>query len=223
MIARREAAWAILALAGFVFAGCRSSAPDTGTPSTMGHGAGSQTHFQAEVYEVQASVERLDALDGKALAKQASNPDRLLKALSAFGKARILYRFDQPVNVAGDSLSIRTSEPVVMATRTAPNGERINSVKYDDVGVILRLSADDATDVARKRTEVTLKGELAVLAVGNVELVAGQKAVSVRTLAFEHKDELEPGKPRVMVTVNSTSTEPTQPAAVYVVRYVFGR
>jgi hypothetical protein len=181
-------------------------------------------HFQATVYEVQADAERLGSLQGEGLAKSAATAEGLLKALGAFGTARILYRFDQPVNVFSESLQVGTREPVVTGTRMTSSGQSINSVQYHSVGAIIRLAGRiPPPETKRKRPEVTLAVELSVLSGTGTEIAPGLKAPSIRNVSMQHGEELEFGRPRVMLAVSSTSTEPKQPAAIYVFRYVFKR
>jgi hypothetical protein len=42
-------------------------------------------------------------------------------------------------------------------------------------------------------------------------------------VSIQHGEELEFGRPRVLVAVSSTSTETSQPATAYVFRYLFQR
>ena len=78
--------------------------------------------FQATVYEVQAAAERLGSLDAKVLTRQAATPETLLAALAQTGKARLLYRIEQPVNVFSTRIIIGSSEPVITGTRTTTTG-----------------------------------------------------------------------------------------------------
>jgi len=179
-------------------------------------------HFQATIYEVQAYSNRLNTIDGKMLAKQATTPDSLLKALSAFGPARVLYRFDQPVNVFSESLTLGSREPVVAGSRVSQRGEAINTVTYQQVGAIIRLSARiPPKETRRKGPDVNLSAELSVLGHSDVEMVPGMKATFTRNLSLDHTEELTYGQPRVMLAVSSASNDQKQPPALYVIRYVF--
>jgi len=179
-------------------------------------------HFQATVYEVQAYSNRLSSIDGKSLAKQAGSADSLLKALSAYGPAKVLYRFDQPVNVFSESLTLGSREPVVMGSRTSQRGEAINTVTYQQVGAIIRLSGRiPPKETRRQGPDVTLSAELAVLGNSDVEMIPGRKATFTRNLSIDHTEELAYGQPRVMLAVSSTATDQQQPATLYVIRYLF--
>lgn len=176
--------------------------------------------FQATVYEIEAKPGYADACNAKDLEKHAKTADDLLKALSKAGTARILYRFDQPVNVISQKLMMGKSEPFVTGSRTSSSGQTVNSVTYHQTGAIVRLSAPSS---GGKRPKVMVAVELSVVAAGGVDLVPGQKATSIRNVSTEHQAELEFGQPRVILAVDSTSTDQKQPPAIYVIRYQFSR
>lgn len=181
-------------------------------------------HFQATIYEVQAYSNRVNSIDGKTLTRQATTSESLLKALSSFGPARVLYRFDQPVNVFSESLTLGSREPVVMGSRVSQRGEALNTVTYQQVGAIIRLSARiPPKETKRKGPDVTLSAELAVLGNSDVEMIPGRKATFTRNLSLDHTEELSFGHPRVMLAVSSTSNDEKQPPALYVIRYVFNQ
>lgn len=97
--------------------------------------------FQATVYEVQGTSERLGSLDANALTSQAATPEALLSTLAQTGEARLLYRIEQPVNVFSTTITIGSSEAVVTGTRATTTGQAVNNISYQNVGVIVRLSA----------------------------------------------------------------------------------
>ncbi len=231
MTARVVFGLAIVAAIAFV-SGCKSpgtgaqlaeaytstNSTDVGAKSTL-HTPVLNAQLQAEIYEVQATDSGL-SLDSKELAKRASTSQRLLKELQTFGKTRVLYRFDQKVNVLSETLSNRSSEPVITGTRKDSRGEPINSITYQQVGAILKLAGRYPSAESRRKTpEVTLKVELAALADSGVEIAAGQKVPSIRAFTLEHTDQFRIGDPVVLLTTSSASGHPL----VYVVRYVFGK
>jgi hypothetical protein len=183
-----------------------------------------QAQFQATIYEVQADPAQVNEVDGRVLTKQADSAEKLLAALSRIGEARILYRFDQPVNVFSETLRLGTQEPVVTNSRTAPNGAAINTIQYHEVGAIIQLSANRApAEAKRKGPNVKLSVEMAVLSNSEAEIVPGRKVSSIRSVSLSHSESLEFGQPRVMLAVSSTSSDPKQYPALYVVRYLFKR
>ncbi len=176
-------------------------------------------HLQAEVYEVKTADSGL-SMGSKDLAKQAGSPELLLRKLGTFGKAHLLYRFDQMVNAFSETLSIGSSEPMIMGSRRDVRGEQINSVRYQNVGANLKLAGRNPPGQAkRKALDVTVSLHLAAMAESDVEITPGQKAPSVRSVSMEHTGQLEAGRPIVLVTSSSASG----PATVYVLRYVFGK
>jgi hypothetical protein len=192
--------------------------------------------FQAAVYEVQASAERLGTLDAKALTSQAATPETLLSALAQMGKARLLYRIEQPVNVFSSTITIGSSEPAVTGTRTTATGEALNNISYQNVGLIVRLSAqrppNDETGVA---PIVTTAVRLSVLSPGEKEIAPGQKESAARAMSLEGSGALELNQPRVLLAISSNAlgsfrtsadksgrTETPITPVGYVIRYQFG-
>ena len=192
--------------------------------------------FQATVYEVQAPAEQLGRLDEQALTNQAATPEALLSALAQTGKARLLYRIEQPVNVFSASMIVGASEPVITGTRKSVTGETLNSISYRTVGIIVRLSAPSpAKDEHGTAPMVTTAIKLSVLSPGEKEIAPDERELVVRTVSLDRSEALELNQPRVLLTISSnafssfrTSGEgsrggqtPVTPVA-YVIRYQFG-
>ena len=132
--------------------------------------------YQATVYEVHAAAERLGNLDAKALARQAATSETLLAALAQTGKARLLYRIEQPVNVFSTRIIIGSSEPVISGTRTTATGGTVNSISYQTLGFIVGLSAQaPPKDQNTAAPIVTTAIKLSVLSPGEKEIAPGQK------------------------------------------------
>ena len=140
------------------------------------------------------------------------------------GTARILYRIAQPVNVFSERIHVGTSEPVVVGSRRSATGEAINSVRYQNVGVMVRLSAQAQPKGANGgQPAVNMSVQLAAIAPSDTEIAPGVKATATRSIAVDHSELLEYDRPLVMLAISSSSaTEQTTPA-VYVVRYLFSR
>jgi hypothetical protein len=176
--------------------------------------------FQATVYEVQATPDKVGTLDAKALAWLAPMPEALLPVLSAVGKTRILYRIDQPVNVYSERIAVMGSEPVVTGTRITANGQPINTTMRQNVGVIIRLSAS-VPPKGKGETLVTMAVQLSALAPTDVEIGAGQKSTAMRNMQIQHSELLEFNRPSVMVAVSSASAVEQATPIAYVIRYAF--
>jgi uncharacterized membrane protein len=218
-------------------AGPSQRARGTPFPPGLEHSADIlSAQFQAAVYEVQAPAEQLGRLDEKALTSQAATPEALLSALAQTGKARLLYRVEQPVNVFSASIIVGASEPVITGTRKSVTGETLNSISYQTVGVIVRLSAESpAKDEHGTAPMVTTAIKLSVLSPGEKEIAPDERELVARTVSLDRSEALELNQPRVLLTISSnafssfrTSGEggrggqtPVTPVA-YVIRYQFG-
>ncbi|MCX6923010.1 MAG: hypothetical protein NT154_07355 [Verrucomicrobia bacterium] len=193
-------------------------------------------HLQATVYEVQAAPDRLASLDDKALTHQAATPESLLAELEKTGRARLLYHIEQPVNVFSSRCIIGASEPVISGTRKATTGQAINSISYQNVGCIVRLSAQPPPqDRSSPAPIVTTAIQLSVLTPGEKEIAPGQKDSASRVMSLDHSEPLELDRPCVVLAISSNAFSslhgsdtgsgrdqvPATPVA-YVVRYQFG-
>jgi hypothetical protein len=189
--------------------------------------------FQATIYEVQTTTNQSRALVAEDLARQASTPETLLKSLGEVGKSRVLYRIDQPVNVFSDTITLGALEPVVTGTEMSDTGQGINSISYQSVGIMVRLSVPTPPKEADgKSPDVKVAVQLSTLGPGNTESGPGQKAGGARAATLEQSEPLAFDQPLVMLAVSSSSFErsarppvtagekPATPV-VYVVRYLF--
>ncbi len=190
--------------------------------------------FQATIYEVQPPAGQTNALDPKALARQAATTETFLKALGEVGKARVLYRMDQPVNVFSDTLSIGSSEPVITATRMTDTGQAINSVSYQNVGAVVRLIASaQPGETGSRNPDVTLAVQVSTLGPGDIEIGPAQKRLAPRAARLDQTQPLAFDQPSVMLAVSTSimqrgagpraagSEKPAAPV-IYVMRYNFG-
>ena len=178
--------------------------------------------LKAEIYQVRVEAAPLGAIDSKSLARHAGSPAKMLQALSETGSARVLYRFDQPVDLASDTLQLQTVEPIVSASRRTPNGQTFNSIQYQSVGVKIQLTSR-SIEGGRKSNppEITFAVDLNALIPTDVEATPGQKMPSIQTLSLTHREGLEPGRPRIMIATRSASESGSTTQWVYVIRYVF--
>lgn len=180
--------------------------------------------FQATVYEVKATADRVGALDGKTLATKAATAEGLLSVLTNSGPARILYRVDQPVNVLSEKILVGSSEPVITATRISASGQPVNTVTHQNVGVHVRLSAEAPSGEAKGRNPgVKMSMGLSVLVPSGIELAPGVPATTTRSMSIEHEETLEFDQPLVVVTVYSEATQTQAIPTAYVIRYLFRR
>lgn len=225
--------YGFLACLTLLLAGCQTARNNqtgkaTSHPVSVGEAEAARgvftARFQATVYELQADPAKLEALNAKVLQAKGGTAEALLKELSQTGATRILYRFDQPVNVFSETLQFGTREPVVTGTRMTSSGQSLNTVQYQNVGVVFRFSAQMPPASAQSKIpDVTLSMELASVGKGAAELAPGHKAPPIYQLSTTHKEALEFGQPRVSWAVSSASSDPQQPPIVYVIRYLFNR
>jgi hypothetical protein len=219
-----------------IFVGLRSEAqvrPTSAAATRSGEILSAQ--FQATVYEVQAAAERLGNLDDKVLTRQADTPETLLAALAQTGKARLLYRIEQPVNVFSTRIIIGSSEPVISGTRTTTTGATVNSISYQHVGFIVQLSAQrPPQDQDTAAPIVTSAIKLSVINPGEKEIAPGQKESVIRAMSLDHSGALALNRPQVLIAISSNAFSsfrrsadgnkagetPTTPVG-YIVRYHF--
>ena len=192
--------------------------------------------FQATVYEVQAAAERLGTLDDKVLTRQAATPETLLATLARTGKARLLYRIEQPVNVFSTRIIIGSSEPIITGTATTATGGTVNSISYQTLGFIVGLSAQaPPKDQHTAAPIVTTAIKFSVLSPGEKEIAPDQKESVIRMMSLDHSAALELMRPQVVLAISSNAfssfrrsaegnhraESPATPVA-YVIRYQFG-
>jgi len=178
--------------------------------------------FEATVYEVQVPADRAGKIDAAALSAKAANADDLCKALAEFGPAKILYRVDQPVNVYSERIVISSVEPMVTNTRLSENGAKINTVQYQNVGLVIVLSGSQPPkDSGRKGPDVQMMIELAALGDSAAEVAAGVKVLAVRRVSIEHSEPFQYGRPLVMLNVTYPAKDEKGNAYACVIRYVF--
>jgi hypothetical protein len=182
-------------------------------------------HFTCVMYALQAAPEKLAALDTKTLEANAAGTDALSKFLSGTGNSRLLYRFDQPLNVYSGQIRLGANEPYVTATEITDSGQELNRVNSLSVGAILRFSARAATNAAMGAApEVTVNAHISELAPEDKRGAQETAEARPRGVTLEQAEPLELNRPRIMLTVSSTSGngEPVPPMA-YLVYYVFSR
>ncbi len=216
--------------------GCQSTRSGTGRPgapsgvsdsASTDHSTGGgepvwPAHLQATVYEIEGPVDRLGTLDARKLAKEGDGEGALLTTFSSVGAARVLYRIDQPVNLYSERITVGGSEPMVTGTRMDARGNAINNVTYQNVGVILGITAKSPSAGSRRREpDVTLDVRLAVLGKGGPEIAPGRKAAVPRTLALEHTAPLRFNRSVVMLSSAPASEGPQGSAVAYVMQYRF--
>lgn len=178
--------------------------------------------FEATVYEVQLPENRIADLDAGVLETKAATAQDLAKALEAFGTTKVLHKIDQTVNLYGETITLSRNEPMVTATRMDNSGNAVNSISYQQVGLIVSLSASTPPpETQRSGLDVQLNLELSSLADSGVEIAPKVKASSTRNVQLSHSENVRFGKPLVMLNVSAPASNDKSLPTAYVVRYVF--
>ncbi|MCX6904442.1 MAG: hypothetical protein NTW03_13365 [Verrucomicrobia bacterium] len=178
--------------------------------------------FEATVYEVEVPETRIAELEAPALEAKAGTPQDLAKALAEFGKARVLYKIDQPVNLCGENITLGTREPMITGSRRTETGTTINTITYQEVGLIVNLATSPSPpDAPRGVLPVQVNFELSVLADSGVEIAPTVKATRIRNLHLNHSETPRFGKPLVLLNVSAPPGSDKVLPVAYVVRYVF--
>jgi hypothetical protein len=100
-------------------------------------------------------------------------------------------------------------------------GSAINSVTYQQVGLIVNLTANLLPkESASKGLCVQMNLELAATYESGVEIAPQTKAISTRNISLSHSETPRFGKPSVLLNVCIPGNEKSTPMA-YVIRYVF--
>jgi hypothetical protein len=178
--------------------------------------------FEATVYEVQVPDDRIAQLNAQALEAKAATPRDIEKALAEFGKTRVLYKVDQPVNLYRESIRIGSHEPMVIGSGVSERGGTFNTVQYRETGVIFTISASPAAKDAKRGLDVRLSAELAALSAGTVEITSGAKAAVIHTASFSQSGPVRYGRPAVAISLSAPSAGDEGSPVAYVVCYMFG-
>ena len=202
--------------------GGHEAAGAAGRLPVAAHSTNSLTaRFRATVYEVEAPAGRQPVLVAKELARAATS-ELLLTTLADSGKARVLYRIDQAVNVFSDQVSARTNKLIATGMRVASDQKPVTSTTSRDMGVSVRFSAETPPNAAGGESpDVLMSLNFSSDILSTTELVLGHRALAFPVISQEHKEPLELGRARIMVAMGSTSTREEAKPFIYVVRYQF--
>ena len=194
-----------------------SLSPSTPPPTNV-----APARFEATVYELEIPENRIADLDAAKLESSAATPQSLTGALRAFGTPKVLYKVDQTVNLYGENITLGTQEPTVSGTSMNARGMRVNSIMFQNVGLVTRIAAAVPLIAGRiADLKVQLNFQLSVIAPSNVELSDGVPATSVRTVALSQSGTPKFGTPSVLVTVSAAAAGEKSPPVAYIIRYQF--
>jgi len=204
------------ALALAVAAGCEEQAKRPAGASPAAELASAR--FQATVYETRVPETGVGAFDARSLAAKAATAEDLQKALEGCGKTKVLYQVDQTVNLADDRIHIGKREPFVTNTRVTDRGQAINTIQYEDVGVIFQIAGKPTAG----GLDATVRIEMSALTDSGKPVSEKVSAVTVRSVQLGHHGPVELGRPVVLVSVDASSKDDQGNAVAYVCRLVFG-
>ena len=174
--------------------------------------------LSATVFEVRLPPEKAGRLDAGALAA-AATPADLAKALAEVGRAAVLYRLDESIKLSGDRLMIGSSSPSTAASRLTDTGQTVNTVQYQDVGVILTASGRPAPG-GQLTAELGL--EISASTDSAVKIGPSASAPVIRKAIMVHRGLVTPGRPVVMISVDAVSPDAEGKAIAFVARVVLG-
>jgi hypothetical protein len=178
--------------------------------------------LEVTIYEVQVPEDRTADLYTLSLEPRAATAQSLAQALAEFGKTKVLYRIDQSVNLYSESISLVTSEPMVTGTRISSTGTALNTVTYQNVGLVVNISASaPQKDSPRKGLATQVSFTLAAIVDNDVIIAPNVKASSIRKVQINHSELPRFGKPVVQLNVSAPAGDDSTFSTAYVVRYVF--
>jgi len=185
-------------------------------PPVMGEGP--TCTFDATIYDVRLPVDQIGKLDVDALAKASQTPDAFEKALAQLGSTKPMYRANQSVRLAGDSINISTQVPIITSSRMSDKGDPINSYSYQSVGAIFTI----AGKASPGSPELDLSIRVASTSDTGVAVAANVTAPVIRAATLSRKGPFQPRTPFVVVSVDATSVDKEGKAVAYIARITLG-
>ena len=184
-------------------------------PGTGASHENASVPIQVAIYELLVPPEKAARLSAGSLSSAAATQADFDKALADAGAARLLYRTDQSINLAGDNITFGDSVPFVVSSAMDVNGKRVNIVQYGETGAILKVAGQITTEGISADINV----ELATV-IGNSALPTTNDFINT-TLGY--KGPMTPDKPVVAVNSNSGAPAADGKTVVYVARIAMGK
>lgn len=187
-------------------------------------GAPSLAGFQVTVYETKVPAERVGQIDAKALSAKAAGAADLQKAMAELGPTRVLYHASQPVSLDCDTrIMVGTRRPFVRNARLTEAGSRINTIQYERIGAIFKVSCQPVAGSGGRQVDLRLNAEISAMDQGETEISPGVRAPVTHEVEMNYDGRAEIGRPFVMLSVGSPSDEKDARCAAYVCRVVLTR
>jgi hypothetical protein len=183
-------------------------------------GEGPTCTLDATIYDVRIPVDQIGKVDVDALAKAAAeSADAFEKALAALGTARPMYRANQSVRLAGDTITIGSEVPIVTNSRVTDKGQTVNTVQYQSTGALISLAGKAA---GQGGGDLDLSIQVSSSADGGAAISDKIKAPVMRRATLSHKGPFEARKPFVVLSVDAGSADKDGRAVAYVGRVTMG-
>ncbi len=200
--------------------GFAGSGPSRGGRAQMAPGEGPTCAFDATIYDVRMPANQIGRLDVNALTQAASTPASFENALAELGTIMPLYRANQSVRLAFDSISMGTTVPYVSSSTTNARGQQISSVAYSNVGALFDLMGKSGTG---SRIDLDLSIELSAITEGTTETSPGVKPPNFRRSTLVHKGSVQADQPFVVVSVDASNVDANGKAVAYIARVTLGK
>lgn len=170
----------------------------------------------AIIYDVRMPGNKIGQLDVESLTRFAATSESFEKALSDLGTVVPLYRLNQTVRLAQDTITVGNSAPYVAGVRYTRGGQAMNTVLYSNVGAVLNILGKARAD---QSMDVDLILQVTSLTESTTEISAGLKAQMFRNSKMAHRGTIKPNQP--FVIVNATVDASGQTLA-YIIRGTLG-
>lgn len=193
------------------------------TPPAAPRPGATAIRFEATLFELKLAPERIAALDTHQLADAGPKSEDFTKVLATFGKARVLYRFDDAVSSGTQvDLVIGANRPFVRGRQTTKDGNSAASVEYQDVGVKLNVRCD-AEWGGSDKTAITIGLEVSGIRDSALEMSKGIAAPIFYKLKESHFAITQAGQPVVFLLADASTPDADGQATAVVARVIVGR
>lgn len=224
----RIGTWCVLLTAVFV-TGC-GERPQIGTAKGPATGPAparaidvESARFRAAVCQTQLPANRVDEMDAAALgAIKAKTAGDFRTALAKLGKTKLLYQVDQVVDLRKERIKLSAKAPMVTGSRRTGGGQTTRMIQYARVGALFDIEGKQVEGPEGKSVHVRLTIDLSALSDSGVEIAEGVPAPIVRQVTLTYKGPVEPGRPIVMVSIDSSAGGKDAKPAAFVARVIIG-
>jgi beta-lactamase regulating signal transducer with metallopeptidase domain len=176
--------------------------------------------LDATIYEVHLPADQISRLDVEALSRASTTVAGFEKALAALGSAVPLYRANQSVRLAGDTITIGTNTPYVTNSQVTNRGQVVNSVAYARVGASFGIAGKPAP---AGRLEIDLTIQVSTLDTSDsVPISTNVIAPMFRTVSMAHKGFVAPRQPLVIINASAAPVNAAGQAVACIARISFG-